>query len=151
MLRPPQRGSVIRLRLRRDLSQEDPGLSLNQLLRQAEIRWQGVRLNQPDWSDESHSLAAAVKSLRGRFLLHLMLNAYWEPLEFELPSAESPGWRRLVDTYRESPDDIHGVADAPVISGSTYQVQPRSVVLLISRIPGKPGSGAGEPRRSKRG
>jgi glycogen operon protein len=139
------------LRLRRDLSQEDPGLSLNQLLRQAEIRWQGVRLNQPDWSDESHSLAAAVESLRGRFLLHLMLNAYWEPLEFELPSPESPGWRRLVDTALDPPHDISEVQAAPVVAGSTYRVQPRSVVLLVSRISGKPGSGAREPRRSKRG
>jgi len=142
---------LIRLRLRRDLSQEDPGLSLNQLLRQAEIRWQGVRLNQPDWSDESHSLAAAVESLRGRFLLHLMLNACWEPLEFELPSPESTGWRRLVDTALDPPHDISEVQAAPVVTGSTYRVRPRSVVLLVSRISGKPGSGGRQPRRGKRG
>lgn len=140
-----------RLRLRRDLSQEDPGLSLNQLLRQGKIQWHGVKLNQPDWSAESHSLAAAAESLRGRFLLHLMLNAYWEPLEFELPSPVSPGWRRLVDTALDPPHDISVVQTAPVVAGSTYHVQPRSVVLLVSRTSGKPGSGGRQPRRGKRG
>jgi glycogen operon protein len=122
------------LRLRRDLSQEDVGLSLNQLLRQGKIQWHGVRLDRPDWGQDSCSLAAAVESLRGRSLLHFMLNAYWEPLEFELPSPESPGWRRLVDTHRESPDDICDVADAPVVESPTYLVQPRSVVLLFCRL-----------------
>jgi len=132
---------LIQLRQSRDLSQEELGLSLNQLLRQGKIQWHGVRLNQPDWGDDSRSLAATAQIFRGKFLLHLMLNAYWEPLEFELPSPEGPGWRRLVDTYRKSPDDIYGAVDAPVVNGSTYQVQPRSVVLLISRTSGKPASG----------
>ena len=44
-----------------------------------------MALNRPDWSDHSHSLAFTLRSLRGSFLLHGMLNAYWEPLTFELP------------------------------------------------------------------
>jgi glycogen operon protein len=80
-----------------------------------------------------------------------MVNAYWEPLLFELPSPEGPGWQRLVDTYMESPADIGDVADAPVVNGSTYQVQPRSVVLLAAGISGRPGSRGRQPRRSKRG
>ena len=142
---------LIHLRLRRDLSEEDPGLSLNQLLHQGKIQWHGVRLNQPDWGRDSHSLAVTVRSMQGGYLLHLMVNVYWEPLGFELPSPESPGWQRLVDTYLESPADIHDVADAPVVAASTYQVQPRSVVFLVSRIAGKAGSGERQPRRSKRG
>ena len=67
-------------------------------------------------------------------LLHAMINAYWNPLEFDIPVAlgESGLWRRLVDTLLESPDDIHEPADAPVVSGSTYAVQPRSLALLIT-------------------
>jgi glycogen operon protein len=142
---------LIQLRQSRDLSQEDLGLSLNQLLRQGKIQWHGVRLNQPDWGSDSRSLAATAQVFRGKFLLHLMLNAYWEPLEFELPPSDGPGWRRLLDTYRESPDEICDLADAPVVNGSTYQVQPRSVVLLISRTSGKPPSGGSQPRRNKKG
>jgi isoamylase len=126
--------TLIQLRLRRDLSQEDPGLSLNQLLRQSEIRWHGVRLNQPDWGHDSHSLAATARSLKGTYLLHLMVNAYWEPLLFELPSPEGPGWQRLVDTHLERPDDICDLPDAPAVESTTYLAQARSVVLLFSRL-----------------
>jgi isoamylase len=125
--------TLVDLRLRRELSREDPGLSLNQLLRQGEIRWHGVRLNQPDWSHDSHSLAATARGFKGGYLLHLMLNAYWEPLAFELPLPEAPGWYRLVDTSLESPDDICDLPAAPIVEPSTYLVQPRSVVLLLSR------------------
>jgi glycogen operon protein len=46
-----------RLHLARLVPVRDVGLSLNQLLRQAKIRPRGVKLDQPDWSDHSHSLA----------------------------------------------------------------------------------------------
>jgi glycogen operon protein len=74
-----------RFRQRRDVVVEGVRLSLNQLLRRAGITWHGVMLRRPDWSDNSHSLAFTLQSLRGRFLLHGMLNAYWEELTFELP------------------------------------------------------------------
>ena len=38
---------------------------------------------------------------------HLILNAYWEPLDFELPPRPAGGpWRRWIDTSRPSPEDI---------------------------------------------
>jgi isoamylase len=63
------------------------GLSLNQLLDRARIQRHGVHLQQPDWSDHSHSLAVTIQSLGARFLLHGMFNGYWEPLTFEIPPA----------------------------------------------------------------
>jgi glycogen operon protein len=65
----------------------------------------------------------------------VILNAYWEPLEFELPPPPegSPnGWQRIVDTYRESPDDFCERADAPPVEALAYRVQPRSVVVLVA-------------------
>ena len=88
---------------------EDAVLSLNELLRRARIEWHGVALNHPDWSDHSHSLAFTLRSLRARFLLHGMFNAYWEPLTFELPpvpAGSQTAWRRCIDTALASPDDI---------------------------------------------
>ena len=43
--------------LARLMPARDVGLSLNQLLRQAQIRPRGVTLDPPDWSDQAHSLA----------------------------------------------------------------------------------------------
>ena len=126
-----------RFRQRRDVVAEMTAPSLNQLLRRAPIEWHGVALNHPDWSDHSHSIAFTLRSWRARILLHGMLNAYWEPLTFELPpvSAEQ-GWRRWIDTALEAPDDICPWESAPVVRQPTYEVQPRSVVLLVLALEG---------------
>jgi hypothetical protein len=82
-----------------------------------------------------------LRTLRGRFLLHGILNAYWEPLTFELPpvSAEHrQGWRRCIDTALDSPDDICPWECAPVINQETYEAQPRSVVLLVTALETSP-------------
>jgi len=128
-------------RQRRDVLVEGSTLSLNELLRRAKIEWHGVALHRPDWSDPSHSLAFTFRSLRSRFLLHGMLNAYWEPLTFELPPV--PGglqqpWRRWIDTSLPSPDDICPWEKAPFVAGPTYTVPPRASAFLalpLSPIP----------------
>ena len=127
---------LLSFRLRRDAAEEE-GLSLNELLRRGQIQWHGVKLNQPDWGDHSHSLACTVRSIKGRFLIHMIFNPYWEALEFELPPAgESPasGWHRWIDTSLDSPDDICEAESAPAFSGAKYRVQPRSVVVLFTRL-----------------
>jgi isoamylase len=129
---------MIRARFRRDITVEDTGLTLNQLLQQARIQWHGVKLNEPDWSDESQSIALTAWSLRERFVIHLMVNTYWEPLEFELPPVpEQFGdrWYRWIDTYRESPDDICTLNEAPFIKDTSYLVQARSIVSIIAISP----------------
>jgi glycogen operon protein len=120
-------------RQRRDVAVKGSALSLNELLRRAHIEWHGVALSQPDWSDQSHSIAFNLRSLSGRFLFHGMLNAYWEPLSFELPRVDAGhqhAWRRCIDTALDSPDDIRPWHAAPVVKEATYVAQPRSVVLL---------------------
>ncbi|MGH8512431.1 MAG: glycogen debranching protein GlgX [Gammaproteobacteria bacterium] len=124
--------SLTAFRQHRDVVAEEGRLSLNDLLRRAQIDWHGVALNRPDWSEHSHALAFTLRSLRGRFLLHAMFNAYWEPLTFELPpvtESQQP-WRRCIDTALRSPDDIYLWAAAPSVAQASYVVQPRSIVLL---------------------
>jgi glycogen operon protein len=121
-------------RQRRDTVAEGRKVSLNQLLQRAKIQWHGVVLNRPDWSEHSHSLAFTLPTLRGRFRLHGMLNAYWEPLRFELPPIPEEsrgGWRRCVDTALASPDDFCPWETAPFVEHGEYIVQPRSVVVLL--------------------
>jgi isoamylase len=118
---------------RRDVVTEKGRLSLNQLLRRAKIDWHGVKLNDPDWSEPSHVLAFTLRSLRARFLLHVMLNAHWQPATFELPPVPANSgqlWRRCIDTALASPEDIYPWEKAPLVTEATYVVQPRSVVLL---------------------
>jgi isoamylase len=126
--------ALIAFRQRRDVVAEHGVLSLNELLQGAKIEWHGVALNRPDWGEHSHSLAFTLRSLRSRYLLHGMFNAYWEPLTFEIPAAPAAAglasWRRCIDTTLPSPDDICRWDAAPAVSQSAYVVQPRSVVLL---------------------
>lgn len=124
---------MVAFRARRDVVIENSRLTLNQFLGQARLEWHGVNLERPDWSEDSHSIALTVSSLRGRFTLHVMLNAYWEPLTFELPSTREQGrrWRRWIDTFLPSPEDICDWDDAPLVSQSRYVVAPRSLVLLV--------------------
>jgi glycogen operon protein len=126
-------------RQRRDVVAEGHNLSLNQLLGRARIEWSGVTFGCPDWTDDSHSLAFTLQSLRARFLLHAIFNAYWEPLTFELPPVPArpqQAWRRCIDTALEQPDDICFWKAAPVVRQATYLVQPRSVVLFALALEG---------------
>jgi isoamylase len=125
---------LIALRMNRDLPVERVDMTLNALLRQQPVQWHGVRLNAPDWSHESHTIAATVRLLGYPLLLHLIINAYWEALEFEIPALQRApdSWRRCVDTYLDPPDDVRSWADAPPLQGSACRVEPRSVVLLLA-------------------
>src|SRR5271166_194623 len=93
----------------RDVEAERSRLSLNLSLRQAKKAWHGVKPEQPDWSDQSHSLAFSAELPNENILIYLILNAYWQPLDFALPPVdhdpEAP-WRRWIDTALESPHDI---------------------------------------------
>lgn len=116
----------------------DPGiqrLSLEELLLRGNRNWHGVKVGKPDWSFDSHSLATSIDCANGSLLLYLILNAYWEPLEFELPPVRNSHepWRRTIDTSLDSPDDIVEHLSAPIVATRSYLVAPHSVVALFSR------------------
>ncbi|ADV82880.1 glycogen debranching protein GlgX [Terriglobus saanensis] len=107
-------------------------LSLRALLEHAEIEWHGVKLFSPDLSDDSHTLAATAY-VGGGPAFHLMMNAYWEPLHFAIPTARenARSWFRVVDTFQPSPLDVLE-SPSETILGCTYLLQPRSIVVLGS-------------------
>jgi len=127
---------LIAARLQRDIAVEDSDLTLNQLLGQAKLEWHGVKMDRADWGQDSHSIALTTWSLSGRFAFHIMVNAWWQPLEFELPpSQEIPGgrWHRWLDTSLPSPADIVPIEEAPVVDGGNYRLPPRSLAVLLAR------------------
>jgi glycogen operon protein len=109
-------------------------VTLQELLATASIEWHGVELGWPDRSESSRSLAVTI---RGRSVaLHIIANAYWEPLGFAVPAAgDGAAWQRVLDTTLPSPDDIRFGDEAPVVDTPTYRVGPRSVVVLAARTP----------------
>ena len=115
---------LIERRLLRSIDHERQRTSLTTMLQQANKAWHGTRLFQPDWGDASHSVALGAELKQEGLRFHLILNAYWEPLAFELPRLEAPGaWRRWIDTALDSPNDIVAWQTAPAVSGDTYRAE----------------------------
>jgi glycogen operon protein len=124
---------LIERRLLRTLAYEENRTSLTTLIREAKKAWHGVQLFHPDWTDGSHSLAFGAEVRKENLRFHLILNAYWEPLEFQLPRLEDGRpWRRWIDTALDSPDDIVPWHEATPVVGESYRAEPRSVVMLLA-------------------
>jgi isoamylase len=124
-------------RLLRDLEPERQRASLNRVLRGANLAWHGVKLRQPDWGEASHSIAFTVEIRREKLLFHVILNAYWQPLDFELPrvdKADEKPWRRWIDTALDSPHDILPWETAASVAGYAYRAEERSVVVLFAGV-----------------
>jgi len=123
---------LIQFRLNYTATGDEDSEPLSQVLRQASITWHGVHLNQPDWSPDSHSLSVTLMLPEDKHPTHLIFNAFWEALNFELPSLPDDNrWRRLVDTSLPSPADISDFPHAVAVPESNYLVQPHSVVILV--------------------
>jgi glycogen operon protein len=129
----------------RDAGHELRRVSLDQMLRQATKSWHGVKLGQPDWGDHSHSLAFEAELRQEGFRIYLILNAYWEPLVFELPPPGNGSvgpWRRWIDTSLESPLDIAPWGDTTPLADQAYRAAARSVVVLLARTEHRKHSGS---------
>lgn len=124
-------------RLLRNVEHEQQRMSLNQLILRANKAWHGVTLNQPDWRPNSHSMALTVELRKAKLLVHFILNAFWEPLEFELPTVQKGNgdiWYRWIDTALDSPHDIVPWETSPAIPGHRYQTEARAVVVLFAHV-----------------
>jgi len=98
------------------------------------IVWHGTKLEQPDWGNDSRSLAFTLRHPKFNEHLYIILNAYWQPLTFELPLLSSgEGWHQIVDTALPSPQDFSDLKTAPLIASQEYLAGGRSVVVLMAR------------------
>jgi glycogen operon protein len=118
----------------------------------AELRWYtpaGTEMTAANWSDPS-ALAIALyldgsddpdQAPDGSWLLDddflLLVNAWWEPLEFVLPvTRPDAAWQLEIDTYDLAPPDGGAAADRKAGDGIT--VGPRSVAVLRNPHPMRP-------------
>jgi isoamylase len=127
-------------RVLRDVEHEQQRVSLCHLIKDARKGWHGVKVGQPDWGSGSHSLALEFEVRREGLHGYIILNAYWEPLDFELPPPIK-AWRRWIDTSLTSPSDIVPWETAVALPDHHYRAAARSVVMLFEESPA-----SGEPR-----
>ena len=136
--------TLIRQRL---LIASEPGVqdvSLNELLREADIQSHGVQLHAPDLTRESHSIAVTVRGREHPLAFHAMFNGYWAPLAFALPGPDAGThgpWRRWINTFEDAPHDVYDWPGGPLVNGPSCLVQPRSVVVLFAGRTTLPSAG----------
>jgi glycogen operon protein len=96
-----------------------------------DVRWHGVG-PATDTSADSRTLAYCLHGAsQGDDDLYVMINAWQEPLAFEIQEGTPGEWRRVIDTARESPDDVREAGDEAPVPSRAYVVSPRSVVVLV--------------------
>jgi glycogen operon protein len=124
---------MIHLRLHFDQKGKSGLTTLEDYLSKSRIEWHGVEIGKPDWGSSSHSLALSLHNLAGTQMRYIAINAYWEPLQFALPplaAGANGGWVRFMDTSLPTPGDIVEGEKGARVNGSSYRVNPRSIILL---------------------
>ncbi len=101
------------------------------------ITWHGVRPNEPDFSDGSRFIAWSLEAFqsqdRSDLPIYIATNAFWEPLEIELPATPDRRWYRVVDTSLPVGEDIVAEEEAFFLPERKYMLRPRSSIVLISK------------------
>jgi len=94
-----------------------------------DVSWYGVGPT-VDLSPDSHSLAFCLHGAsQGDDDIYVMINAYWQELQFQIQEGAASDWLRIVDTDLASPNDFcqRGVP----LQHSIYRVAPRSLVVFV--------------------
>ncbi|MER2556861.1 MAG: glycogen debranching protein GlgX [Candidatus Competibacter denitrificans] len=101
----------------------------------ADITWHGCVLDTPSWDDpNARALACTLGGMQGDETdIHIMMNMYWEPLDFAVPSVPGRHWYRALDTGLAVPDDIVSQGLETRMTNNSYRVDGRSVAVLISK------------------
>jgi glycogen operon protein len=103
---------------------------------QPDIIWHGVVPEEPDFSHGSRTLAFALDgSLTGREPdddFYVACNAWCEEIPFRIPPSPSgKEWRRIIDTFLPSPQDIVECEDGPLIPvHGKYPVAAHSMIVF---------------------
>jgi glycogen operon protein len=94
-----------------------------------DISWHGTQLDSPGFDDVSaRALACTIAGFSGSPDLHVMMNMFWEPLDFEVPENPRRGWLVAIDTFEASPQDIADQGQQRPFTGSSCTVQGRIVI-----------------------
>ncbi len=99
-----------------------------------DISWHGIKLDTPDWNNpEVRTLAFTLGGFEGDPDMHVMLNMYWEDMEFEIPAISGRSWYKVIDTNQDSPDDFLENGTEELCSENTVNVSARSIIVLLSK------------------
>ncbi|MGH9144032.1 MAG: glycogen debranching protein GlgX [Vicinamibacterales bacterium] len=94
-----------------------------------DVAWHGTTLDSPGFGDpDARALACTIAGFGGVPDLHVMLNMFWQPLDFDVPG--SGAWRVAIDTAAASPRTIGERTDRSLLSDVRCRVPARSIIVL---------------------
>ena len=97
------------------------------------IAWHGIELNKPDWSKHSRSLAFTLFYPDANEVIHVMVNAYWKSLKFQIPDSKGKSWYKVVDTAASTSKDFSAVGKGEIISKKSIPIKDRSIIVLMAQ------------------
>ncbi len=101
------------------------------------ITWHGVQPNQADFSENSRFIAWVLEAFqtdqRSDVPIYVACNAFWEPIDIELPENDGKRWYRVVDTSLPEGEDIVPDEEAFFVPEQQYHLRPRSAIVLVAR------------------
>ena len=107
-----------------------PSLGRSRFWRE-DVTWYGVG-ERADLSNDSHTLAFYLHGAsQGDDDIYVMINGYWEELEFQVQAGTARDWTRVVDTALPGPNDFMEAGES--LGASSYRAAPRSVVVFVRK------------------
>ncbi|MCX6112421.1 MAG: glycogen debranching protein GlgX [Proteobacteria bacterium] len=109
-----------------------------------DLTWYGEKGEEPNWKPDNYTIAFLIKgwtpiessSERKCHDIFVIVNSHWEPHCYILPKIKDKKWHFICDTDKEAPNDIvdSDPGKSPILDNQNdYTIQPRSVVILISK------------------
>ena len=87
--------------------------------------WHGTKLDSPDWSSWSHTVAFSINRGKANPLVWIGLNAYSKSIDFPLPKCKC-NWLKVIDT------NIPEIFEPLTIYEESVLINSRSSLLIIS-------------------
>jgi glycogen operon protein len=92
------------------------------------ITWHGKDLNEPDWSENSHTLGFEYHFPEKKERILVLINMFWDELTFEIPKEIYGKWNLLVDTAQDNSNTCT-LFDAK----KRVTLEARSIIVLIDK------------------
>jgi glycogen operon protein len=109
-----------------------PSLARSRFWRE-DIHWYGAK-GQVDLANSSRSLAFCLYgSSQGDQDIYVMVNAFWEDLDFQIQEGRASDWLCAADTSMPSPFDLFEAGHEKAVTSLCYTVKARSLVVLVRR------------------
>jgi glycogen operon protein len=93
----------------------------------------GTTLGEPDWTNHSHALAFTLSNPNYGKSLHIMINAFWGDLQFELPHQKQEHWQLILNTAASAAPHFFSSEKAAFVKTNYQLVKARSIIILEAK------------------